>query len=291
MKSILITAAILLSIPAAAHADGPPIIPPVGAVVCSGSDCMTAQPMDRWTRQSARTINYAPPYDVWNGVVQQPWGGLQWGGSGCSSVNTPTGPFVGGACTIIPGVNATWRVQRFHRYRTSEDYYSAIIDRFYPTVNGLPVIAGRGADTLTYRPQFNTPDCNPTGDNAAWFELYPGLTGLGYIASSDAPEDFADACGLPSRDEAASIVAAHQREQEQRSYGPSGVDRACLGVRIGTSSAAVRSRGVYCGPSRDVLARFMRGAGSSRGFACRRWTATIRCSRPSGRVIIGRVRR
>lgn len=291
MKSILITAAFLLVIPAAAHADGPPIIPPIGAVVCAGSDCMTVAATDSWIRQDARTINYAPPYDVWNGVVQQPWGGLQWGGAGCSSVNMPTGPFVGGACTIIPGVNATWRAQRFHRYRTSEDYYSAIIDRFYPTANGLPVIPGKGADTLTYRAQYNTPDCNPTGDNAAWFELYPGLTGLGYIAGDNAPDDFADACNLPSSDEAAAIVAEHQREQEQRSYGPGGVERACPVVRVGQYRFPVRSRGVYCGPSRDILARYMRGAGSSRGFTCRRWTRVIRCARPSGRVIVGRVRR
>lgn len=72
MKSILITAALLLVIPAAAHADGPPIIPPAGAVVCAGSECMTTQPTDRWTRQDLRMINFAPPYDVWNGVVQQP---------------------------------------------------------------------------------------------------------------------------------------------------------------------------------------------------------------------------
>lgn len=289
MKSILITAALLMIITPAALADGPAAVPPIGAVACVDVVCMVADEHDTWTRPSAVLVAFSEPYNIPGSVLLRPDGGWQWGAAGCSSVNLPIGPFVGGACTIVPGQHVGWQAERHHPYR-KDPYFIASFWRYYPARNGAPVVPGRYADSLEYHPELNSPDCNPTGDNQALMVLYPGLDGVGYVASSSAPDEFREACRLLTSAEAAERVAELRVFHETQLFGPVGVARSCPSIIASGKRRMVRSSGVRCTPARNVLARYVRANRSTPGFRCSKGATWAKCSRASGRATVARWR-
>lgn len=288
MKHFLVAAAILLTIPAAASAD---VEPPIGDTVCSAGACMTLEQSDAYEEFSYRAWNMGSLIEP-RGVLRRFDGSLAWGSTGCSGIYALGLAFPPGACTPAPGYAAAWEVQRFHRFRKAHPYLVGYVYRYHPLVGD--VIDGKTPDALEQYPEWNSADCNPTGENERYMVLYPGLDGTGYIARADAPEGFREACKLLTSDEAAARVAQLIRAQELRDYGRPSVDRTCADVAMSGTEVDVASDGVTCAPARDVLARFLRGAGASRGFRCTKLLRAASCrrvSQVSSRTIIGRWRR
>jgi hypothetical protein len=280
MKRILVIAATLVVTPTA-HAA---VVPPIGDTAC-GSICVTLEASDAPIMQTHRPVNAGPPYDIANGVVRTAAGALQFGGDGCSSVNTPIGPQVPGACTIVFGTAATWQFRRYHEFRRALPYLEVVAPRFHAASTDETLA---WPDTVTHYPERNTPDCNPLGENAAWLVLYPGLDGTGYIAGKDAPEAFRVACGLLTSEQAAQRVAERQAADDARIYGPVEANRRCTPVR----TLYVQTRGLPCGAARQALGRYVTsGQREWRGFRCSKGRGWARCSRATGRNVIGRVRR
>ncbi len=184
-----------------------------------------------------------------------------------------------GSCSVVPGTLAIYIGSLHHEW--SKRTFAALTVVHYVHAG----VADWTAPTIdSYHPELNAPDCNPTGSYAEYLEVYPGLSGTGYIGTPDAPQGFKDACHLLTAEEAAASVAAHQAAQLLRDYGPAGVERTCAPVK----GKFIRTVGAYCAPARDVIVRFLRGAAPGRGFVCRKMPKAATCSRAGGRRVTAR---
>lgn len=264
MKKILATAALLLCCPAAAA--GAPIVPPVG----TPAGPYTLEATDSWSQIGSRGSNMALPFDSTNGVVRTAAGALQWGSSGCIAVNQPGGPQIGGACTLVPGTIVTWQAKRFHRYRKTQPFLDVTLARFY-AAESSEVIPTRANDQVAVHPEFDTPDCNATGDNEGWVVPWgPGPAGL--AAGPDAPDDFAIACALPRPTSSGT---------GQVSQGTQGDDEKITAVAPATAfqrcgrvvpqrgrRAVVVARSVNCRSARNIIVRYARRGIEPRGWVC-----------------------
>lgn len=277
--------ALALAAPAVARAASPP----VGDTICEAGVCMTLEAGDEWTHWGAMQLNATPTSP--RGPVRTAAGIVSWDWSPCTSVNYPWGPFVPGACTMISCSMESWLVERSNPYRRNDPYLTAYVRRCYENGTSL-VIMPKYPDSVEYDARYDSPDCNPTGENESYLMIYPGLDGVGVIANPDtAPPGFREACHLPTTEEAAARVAYLRRIQETRDYGAAGVDRRCTSIGAGGHSVAVTTDGVICTPAHDVLARYLRGGGTSRGFRCARFLRAASCKRVSSysvRRVVGR---
>lgn len=251
---IILAAALLLCCPAASLAA--PVVPPVG----DAAGGYTLEATDTWSQIGLRGSNTSLPFDVTNGVVRTPYNVLQWGSAGCSAVNLPGAPQIGGACTLVPGQIATWRAQRFHRYRKTQPYLDVTLARFY-AADG-PGVLVFGTDVATVRPELDTPDCNMTGDNPGWVVPWgPGPAGLG--AGPDAPDDFAAACGLPRP------TSSDPTENPPTipTTNPTAA-ATCAPITYSRRRVKVTARSASCTSARTIMVRYLTRGIEPRGWVC-----------------------
>ena len=278
MKLVMpcLVAALLLAVPAAAQADGPPIVPPYGATVCdTAGTCMTTtEHGDSWARgQYLDAV-----------VVQRPDGGYQLDTAGCGMLNalglhpSQVNPAL---CSYVYAKAASWTAQRFHAYRRATPYFDAILWRVYPTRDGAPVLTGYAPDVLTSKPELNTADCNASGENGKWIVPWgPGPAGFG--ASEAAPEDFVLACGLPRAGSTSPPPAKPAKPQ------------TCAAIVVAKKRVNVTSTSHACASARTILARYMRSGTKTSGWSCSKTaigrTRTTTCSAATAKKIVGRWR-
>lgn len=260
MKTSAIVAIVMLALPATAGAA--PIIPPIGAA--GGSIVLDAR--DSWALASIRESNMNPPFEPAGGAVRTAAGTLQWGASGCRSINLPWGPTVPGACTVVQGMVATWYATRAHQYRQKGPWMTAVLTRFYAGSSN-EVIFTEPKDQFVERPELNTPDCNPSGENRKWFltPLVGGVNEISMLPNHNAPDDFVAGCGGKRQGEA----TTEGDDQKPASAAPAKV-KSCAPIAHGKKRVAVTSLGMQCGPARNVLARYMRRGIEPRGWVCAR---------------------
>lgn len=272
---IITVMVVMFTTPASAHA-GP--VPPIGATLCSEAGvCMTTLATDN-PQGSTQYVSYE--------AVQHPSGFVAWGSEGCSSVSTVPFP---GACVTVPCVFTTWTFTRHHVYRSSDWHLRGAARRCFPFRADIAEISVPGPDFVESRPQFDTPDCNPTGDNERWFTSPPdaaGVTHIGMKPSVYAPDDFAAMCGGRESTPPPALVVAD----------PPAKAATCAPIAVGKRKAAVTSLGLACASARNVLARFIRSGVEPRGWVCSRLSAgklrSASCGTPgrAAKRIVGRWR-
>lgn len=288
MKTLL-AVALLLALPAAAHA-GAPVVPPLGASVCAADGiCMTLEATD--AVKLSRTDNLAMSLTGPPGPVQTPAGAITWDRAPCTSIVKPWAPPVAGACTEISCTLGEWELSRFHAYRTSEPYLRATVRRCYPARDDLPVIPAAAPDYLEHRLQFDTPDCNPTGDNEGWVVPW-GPGPHGFAAAQSAPDEFAIACALPR----IGTTAGEGTSGTPPTPAPPAKAETCAPIVVAKKHVAVTSVGQACFGARNILAKFMRTGAEPAGWVCSRLAVgharVASCGTPSkaAKKIVGRWR-
>lgn len=254
-------------------ADAAPIVPPVGDVVGG----YTLEATDTWTSLGTRGSNMSLPADVANGVVRTPAGALQWGSDGCSSVDLPWGPQVAGNCDLVPGTIATWRATRSHPFRKTP-WLDVTVQRFYAT-SSSEVITTRAADQIAVHEDLNTPDCNPTGDNAAWF-VVDGAVSM--TPNALAPADFHAACAPTNP-----TVDSTTNPTVNPTTNPTTAAR-CAPLAYQRRRVAVTARGASCTTGRNIMAAYLRRGVEPRGWVC--VTARQGRSRAASCARVGRAR-
>lgn len=282
MKILLSTAALLLCVPAAAHARGP-VLPPVGASVCTADTCIVLAETDSTVAAHQQAINTSgPPYQ--QGLLRQN-GAYHYDSSRCSIVNLPLGPFnhSPGACYMVPGVHVTWLAKRTHPYRKRSAYMEGYFGRYYSEEGDHP---WRVADSLTYRPELNTPDCNPSGENERWITI---LSDGKFGANADAPEDFRLECGYQRAGQQSTESTESTKPPESTQPAALQTTR-CASVTIPRRRVAVTARGMSCVPARTIIARYIARGIEPRGWICVQARAGAARSASCGKAASGRAR-
>jgi hypothetical protein len=257
MKRILITAALLLAIPANAQAN-----PDVGKSFCGtvGEKGHPPKP-GCFTIEASDLLKDTFVQGPYSGYVDPKTG--QVGSNNPATCNSypPSIPYT---CVKTDFYTIVHYYNRSHAWREEPWRVMGVVWNSIDGYQRLPInLVGGDATDMSY---LNTPDCgnvNPGRFLRAYtYEHHDSKL----YAKEDAPQGYVDACGLER-------WAGEDAGGSNPVEGPVTTDaklQSCKAFKHGKKNVRVTSRGVACGDARNMLAKYVKRGVEPEGYTCLR---------------------